>query len=797
MKVTLEWLKKYIDFDYSADELAHHLTMLGLEVDSINQIDYQFDNVIIGQIESIEKHQHKPQLSICHVQVGSQRVSLVCGAPNVIPGMKVPVALTGAKLPHDITISAANIHGYKSQGMICSEAELGLSSQNDVIMELPENAPIGQDLKRYLGSGETVIEIDVTPNRPDCLGVFGIAREIAALIDSKIARPEIHLKESASLKIEDCIQVDIQNPESCPRYTARYIQGVKIGPSPRWLIQKLQAVGIRSINNVVDITNFVMMETGQPLHAFDYDLLQDQKIIVKHATEGEKFVTLDDKEHTLTSERLLICDGKKAIALAGVMGGVNSEISSESRNILLESALFNPTNIRRTSKALDLSTDSSKRFERGVDPEGMVYALNRAAELVCELAGGELAKGYIDSYPVQIPTRKIALSIDRTNHVLGTSLDKATIEKLLNRLEFITTAKDNDRFDVDVPTFRVDIEREIDLIEEISRLYGFDKIDSRIYSQLPLTLQQDPGEKFRQLVRDFIVRLGYNEITTLSLIAEAHAKKFTIYRPVKLKNPISEEMGTLRTSIVPGALQIIKWNKNRKIKSQNLFEVGNIFYFNSKQNDAHREVTKIALLKTGSVRSNNWIESSRETTFFDIKGDALSLLRQLNLNHFKMRAATVEFLDREQSVEILISENIVGYLGALSNKIQTEFDIEDTVYVAEFDLNALYQNYNWEKISQPVSKFPAVIRDIAVVVDQKLTTEKVEDVIWRAAGSYLQKLILFDVYRGKQIAADKKSFAFTLTFQSDQKTLTEQEVESNIQNILHALKTKLNAHLRA
>ncbi|MDZ7358285.1 MAG: phenylalanine--tRNA ligase subunit beta, partial [candidate division KSB1 bacterium] len=395
MKVTVDWLKQYVDFSLPAHEIAQRLTMLGLEVESVQEIDYEFENVVVGKIIDVHPHPHKSNLSICKVDVGRDSLALVCGAPNVVPGLNVPVALVGAKLPGNIIVEAANIHGYDSPGMICSGAELGLSHQSEIIMELDENAEIGQDLKTVLGRGEVVIEINVTPNRPDCLGVIGIAREIAAITRSQLSKPAVALQEAPEIKTADFIHVNILNPESCPRYVARYLEQVKVAPSPWWLVKKLEAVGLRSINNVVDVTNYVMMETGQPLHAFDYDLLEGQQIIVRHARSGEQFVTLDGKIHSLTSNSLLICDGKKPVALAGIMGGLNSEISDSTTRVLLESAYFDPSNIRKTSKLLGISTDSSQRFERGVDPEGQRYAIDRAADLLAQLAGAKIAAGCV------------------------------------------------------------------------------------------------------------------------------------------------------------------------------------------------------------------------------------------------------------------------------------------------------------------------------------------------------------------------------------------------------------------
>jgi phenylalanyl-tRNA synthetase beta chain len=796
LKVTVSWLKKYVDFSYTSDELAHRLTMLGLEVESVKQETYNFSKIVIGKIVNIKKHPLKNQLSVCQVDIGKESLNLVCGAPNVATGLKVPVALPGAILPGDITVETTAIHGFDSPGMICSEAELGLSNQSEIIMELTENADIGKDLQSCLGVGETVIEIDVTPNRPDCLGVIGVAREVAAIAKTQLKKPKIEIYESSSKKIDKVINVTIKNPESCPRYTARYIEGIKVRPSPRWLIQKLEAVGIRTINNIVDITNYVMMETGQPLHAFDYDLLENKEIIVRHALAGEKFTTLDEKEHILTDENLLICDGKKPIALAGVMGGLNSEISENTKNVLLESALFDPPNTRRTAKSLSISTDSSQRFERGVDPEGMVYANNRATQLINELAGGEVYGGVFDCFPSQTKKRTINLTVQNVNNLLGTTLVADEVADIFDKLDF-KSSKVNGTFEVEVPSFRVDIEREVDLIEEVSRIYGFDKVESNNFSNIPLFRIPKKEESFNQLIRDQITRLGYNEIITHSLINQRLAEDFTTNNTIKLSNPISEDLATLRPSILPGALQVLKWNKNRKITDLQLFEIGNIFYLENEDFNSRKESKKIVLLKTGNISKNSWMNQSRAANFYDHKGDVISFLNSLGILKIDTAQAQYKFLDAEETVKLICDQSELGFFGCLSRSTLKKLDFESDIYVAELDFDTLFRKYDWDKKAQQIPKFPNIQRDLAIVVDQTCKWERVEKTIWEVSDNLLTTIELFDLYRGKQIEQDEKSFAFTLTYQSNKRTLTEKEIDSAISKVLENLKSKINANLRA
>ena len=795
MKVTIDWLKQYVNFSQSPDEIAKDLTMLGLEVDCVRQISYDFDNVVVGKISDIKKHDQKDNLSICRVDVGKKTLSLVCGAPNVAVGIKVPVAMVGARLPNDFVVKAATIHGYNSPGMICSEAELGLSHQSEIIMVLDDKAEVGQDLKNVLGRGEVVIEIDVTPNRPDCLGVLGVAREIGVLNKTSLKKPAIKIIEKSSTNIADVIEVVIKNPESCPRYAARFIAGVKIAPSPHWLIKKLEAVGLRTINNIVDVTNYVMLETGQPLHAFDYDLLEDQKIIVRHAKAGEKFTTLDEKEHTLTDTSLLICDGKKPVALAGIMGGLNSEISKKTTNVLLESAYFDPINTRKTSKSLGITTDSSQRFERGVDPDGQIYAVDRATQLIHQLAGGEVARGFIDCYPHPIPKRKIKLRSGRVNHLLGTAIGKEEITDILDRLEFKTKVGKN-VIDVDVPSFRVDIEREVDLIEEVARVYGFDRFDEKTCSTISLIQSENKVEKFNQMLRDISFGMGYNEVLTHSLINLNWAKKFTDYSAIQLRNPISEDLGTLRTSLIPGLLQVAKWNINHYLTDLKLFELGNIFYWLDRDHSSHHEIQKIALVRTGNARAKNWLERERKATFYDLKGDVFSLLNRLKIDNFQSKSKSLNFI-AEQALELTMNGKHFAYIGALSSKILNALDIEDDIFIAELDCEVLFSQYSWDRKFQSIPKFPAVRRDLSILVDQQIPVEEVETVIWQSGGKFLNSVELFDFYRGKQVASGQKSLAFALVFYSLEKTLTEKEIDLDIQGIIHKLKSKLDAQLRA
>ncbi|MEE4312483.1 MAG: phenylalanine--tRNA ligase subunit beta [candidate division KSB1 bacterium] len=795
MKVTVDWLKKYIDFDYDPQELAYHMTMTGLEVDGIENIDYTFEGVVIGEIVKVHRNAKSDRLTICDVNVGNEVLRLVCGAPNVAAGLKVPVAPAGSKMPDGTIIQTATIRGQESPGMICSEKELGVSQRSDIIMEVPDDAETGKDFKEFLSSGETVIEIDLTPNRPDCLGMIGIAREIGALNGSTLQLPVVNVPEYDDKMIEDHVKVIIENPENCPRYSARYMDGVKIGPSPLWLVKKIEAIGIRSINNVVDVTNFVMMETGQPLHAFDYDYIEKGTIVVQNASKGQKFTTLDEKEHSLSDETCMICDAEKAVALAGIMGGLNSEVSEKTSRILLESAYFNPANIRKSSKFMGISTDSSQRFERGVDPNGTIYALDRAAQLIAELAGGKAAKGVVDVYPEEITAGEVTLQIDKVKRVLGDEIGVEKMCDILDSLELKTRLNQN-RIEVTVPTYRPDIKIEEDLIEEIARIYGYNNIKENTSATISLSNTHNEGEKFANAIGDASVELGYYEVLTNTLMKPELTSLFSSHEPVGLLNPLSEDMSVLRTSMIPGLLLVAQHNINRKNKDLKLYESGHVFHWTVRKKEEHCEESKVVYLVTGSTFEKNWLDNSRPVQFHDIKGDMESLLVRLGVDNFSHCEVDLPFLD-DRRLGIEVNRETIGYLGAIHKNVLKKFELEDDVFIAQFDMQTLMNGRKTDKRFTPIPKFPAINRDLSLLLDASVPAADVESVIQESAGEYLRALRLYDLYKGKQISADKKSLTFALVFYAEDRTLTEAEIDQNMKDVIETLKKRLNAQLRA
>ena len=561
MKVSIDWLKQYVPFDLSVEELADRLTMVGLEVEEIHRNSPVFEGIVVGRIIRVENHPNADKLHLCTVDVGDAHLPIVCGAPNVAENQMVPVARVGAVLPGDKRIRKAKLRGVLSEGMICSEDELGISDNHDGILVLDEKAyRVGQPFGGESKMGSATLEVNITPNRPDCLSHIGVAREISVIVGENYTMPDDSVVEGDEAT-EALISVEIKDVEACPRYTARVVQDVQIGSSPAWLRERLESVDIRSINNVVDITNYVLMETGQPLHAFDYDLVQGRKIIVRKARDGESFTTLDDVERKLNGDDLLICDGERGVALAGVMGGQNSEVSDRTKTVLLESAYFHPVSIRKTAKRHGLSTEASHRFERGCDPNNTIYAVNRAAKLLHEIAGGSVAKGIVDAYPQTITPWEVALRPSRVASVLGEGVPRKTMIAILEGLDLKTSGEEP--IHVSIPTFRPDLTREIDLIEEIVRHYGFDCIQPRLTSTISLTPSSDSGQDAHETFKDLLVGMGFMEIYTNTLVSQKHASLISGLEPIPLQNPVSPETAFLRTSLIPSLLDAVQWNIHR------------------------------------------------------------------------------------------------------------------------------------------------------------------------------------------------------------------------------------------
>jgi len=744
MKFTYNWLKQYVDFDWSPTELAEKLTFAGIEVESVVSLGGKIpDQVVIAQILASEKHPNADKLSVCRVNDGTAERQIVCGAKNYKVGDKVPLALPGAVMPGGFAIKVSKLRGIESQGMMCSTEELGLPKGEDGLLILPADAPIGKKFAEYLGPGDTVFDIEVTPNRPDWLSVIGLAREVAALTGNPLRLPEIALTETSA----ELAAVRVEASDLCPRYTARLIRGVKIGPSPAWLKQILEKVGLRSINNVVDITNYVLLESGHPLHAFDYNLLAGHKIIVRRANAGEQFTALDDSRHELREDMLVIADAERAVALAGIMGGKNSEINAATTDVLLESAWFVPANVRKTSKQLGLASDASYRFERGADIDGVIWTSNRAAALFQQLAGGQVCRGLTDALTQPIVKRRVACRYAQVNRLLGIEVPPATVKKIFGGLG-LNVVSDGDAVTVEVPTFRVDLEREADLIEEVCRIHGIEKVPAKMLPSAPIISEFDAQWDARQKVRTTLMALGFDEAVNQTMVGEG---------TLKLQNPLNAEMTVLRQSLMPGLLVNLRTNISRHQFDVKLFEIGRVFAADG------REALHLALVATGRRTTGDW-----------------------------KRTEKVDYLDLKGALEELGVTAEISEIPAAQAK---KSDLRDAVYFTEVDFASL--PLTAEKQYRELPKFPAVVRDVALVLDDAVPHVTVVAEIEKNRNKFLEKVELFDIFRGGSIPTGKKSVAYSLTFRASDRTLNDAEVNEAHERIKRQLQQALGCEIRA
>lgn len=790
MKISFNWLKDYLNLTEDPYQIGEKLSLTGLEVEEIIEKKLDIPNVVVGKVLSSEKHPNADKLSVCRVDVGDEELTVVCGAPNVAAGQTVPVAKVGAVLPIGMKIRKSKIRGVASEGMICSEEELGLAEHSDGIWVLPDSLPVGVPLAQALNfETDYILDISVTPNRPDCLSHIGVAREVGAIIGQKVRKPEIRLQE-VDEPAANHIRIRIDTPEGCPRYAARVIRNIKVGPSPSWLVQRLEAVGMRSINNVVDVTNYVMMETGHPLHAFDYDLIQGKQIIVRESTEGEKFTTLDDKEHTLRAGTVLICDAERPVAIGGIMGGLNSEVSQSTVNILLESAYFKPESIQRSARYLEIHSEASQRFERGADPNGVLYALDRAAQLIAELAGGEVLKGAVDEYVRKIEPKRVPLKTEQINRLLGTRLSAEEMSEILERIDL--KVEDGE---VVVPTFRPDLERVADLAEEVARLYGLDNIPARQSTVINYRIPRNELDRFADELRDILTGMGIQEVITNSMINREVWEKLTGKPIYPILNPISRDMDGMRNSLIPSLAQVIRHNRNRQIKDLRIFEINRTFHPGKSLDEQPEEVLRLAIALTGKRDGDIWYSSHQNVDFYDIKGIAEALFHKISLDNYQLIYYSDSVLVTP-ALQAVTGNEEVGVIGELSHEITSFFEIEDNVYVAEFSVTKLLENRRTDKKYHPIPRFPYIDRDLALVVDQELEAGKLIELIRQKGGKLLSRVEIFDIYRGKQIPADKKSVALRLIFQSPERTLKEEEVNTAMNKILKAVQETFQAKLR-
>lgn len=803
MYASLKWLKELVDFNMTTEELDRTLTMLGIEVEGVIDYKKKYENFYTAKVLTKEKHPDADKLSVCKVECLGEEYNVICGAPNVEAGQRVVFGKLGAVVPSaGFKLEKKKIRGVYSEGMICSQSELETGDDKSGIWELPDDAPLDFPLIEYLDLDDVVFEIGITPDRADCLSHIGIARDLAAYLSKEIKIPDYEIKEEGP-DINNAWAVEILDKEKCPRYAARIIRGAKIGESPEWVKSRLMKLGLRPINCVVDATNYVLMEMGQPLHAFDMDLLEGNKIIVKTAKDKEEFITLDAQKRKLDSDMLMICDERRSIAVGGVMGGENSEINDNTTNILIESAYFNPSSIRKTAKKLGIQSEASYRFERGVDVENIISALDRAATLIAEFTGGKIDKGYIDTYPERIERKRVTMRFNRARKLIGIELSDDEMVNMLNNLKFNTQRRDEGSITVKVPYWRVDVDYEVDLIEEIARMYNYDNIEPKFSTYLNFAGKSLPENlsvpKLREEIRRFFVPKGINEIITYNLTDPKITKIFTD-DPVRIANPLGEELSVLRYSMVPSILKVIQHNIRFGTHNLNLFEIGKTFQKDNNKDsfiEGYIEKEWLVVALTGTKRPNNWSEKADEVDFYDIKGITEELFAYLRFDGFVFEPnQTEQPVFSKNSLNVLDKKDQIGSVGEIKHDLLKKFDIEQKVFIMLIDLNELYKIKRPNPKYSPVAPYPSVLRDLGFVVDKNTNAKDIQDTISNKGGKLLKYVQVFDVYEGNSIENGKKSIAFSLSYSSPKRTLVEKEVDDSIKKIIKAVTNKFNATLR-
>ena len=792
MKFSEQWLREWVNPKVTTQQLATQLTMAGLEVDSVTPVAPPFTGVVVGEVMNIQSHPNADNLSICKVDVGKARpLSIVCGAQNVREGMFVPTACSGAKLPGGLVIKQTEMRGVRSAGMLCSAKELGLAENAEGLMDLSSDSRPGEDLREYLKLDDVAIELGLTPNRGDCLSIAGIAREVAVLNNRKVNIPRISSRRPS---IQDAFNIELKEPEACPRYVGRVINGVNAAVlTPSWMQERLRRSGVRCISAIVDIVNYVMLEIGQPMHAFDLDTLTGG-IRVRFAKSNEGIELLDGQHVTLGKDTLVIADHKKAVALAGIMGGAETAVSDQTVSVFLESAFFTPTRIAGKARQYGLHTDSSHRFERGVDPELPRRAMERATALLLEITGGKAGPVTEVSYKKHLPRRKpIRLRADRLQRLLGIEIPKKEITRILGRLGMLVSNDKTGVWRVTPPSYRFDIAIEVDLIEEIARIYGYERIPTTMpAARLDIGRGNDQSRREYQ-IRQMLVDRGYQESITYSFVDQRLQRLLDPDQDaIQLANPISAEMAVMRTNLWPGLIQAVINNYNRQQKRIRLYEVGVRFVWHAKKVKEQKVVSGIAM---GSLYPEQWGIIQRRIDFFDLKSDIEALLDLAGITGeciFEPGGHAV--LHPGQSAGILYQGHRIGCLGAIHPAVARELGMEEDILAFEVELSALERSKT--AIFHELSKFPAIRRDIAVIVDDTISSRSIRDCVEKSAGGLLKQLQLFDVYTGKGVDSGRKSLALGLTLQEFSRTLNDTEIDALIERVLADLNNKLGATLR-
>lgn len=820
MNISYNWLKEYVDFDLTPEEVSAALTSIGLETDGVEEVQSikgGLEGLVVGEVLTCEPHPNSDHMHITTVDLGEgEPVQIVCGAANVAAGQKVIVATLGTKLydgDQSFTIKKSKLRGVESNGMICAEDEIGVGTSHDGIIVLPQDVVPGTLAKDYYDiKSDYVFEVDITPNRADACSHYGVARDLYAWLVQNGYQTSLHRPETSEFKVDNHdmdIDVVVENTEACPRYAGVAIKNVTVKESPEWLQNKLRLIGVRPVNNIVDITNYILHAYGQPMHCFDADKIKGGKIVVKICQEGTKFVTLDEVERKLSERDLMICNAEEPMCIAGVFGGLDSGTTEATKDVFLESAYFHPTWVRKTARRHGLSTDSSFRFERGIDPNGTIYALKEAAILVKELAGGEIASDIKDNYPAPVADFAVELSYEYVNSLVGKVIPAETIKSIVTSLEMKIVAETAEGLSLSVPAYRVDVQRPCDVVEDILRIYGYNNVEipTSLKSSLNVEGEVDKSVKLQNLVSEQLVGCGFNEILNNSLTAASYYDGLETYKPenlVRVMNPLSNDLNVMRASLLFGGLECIQHNANRKNADIRFFEFGNCYHFNAEKKNpekvlaAYSEELHLGLWLTGKYISNSWAHPDMNSSVYELKAYVLNIFSRLGVNLGAMVFGNLS--DDIYSVAISIHTRggkLVATFGVLSKKLQKAFDIDNEVYYADINWKELMKAIKGKKVTYTeISKFPAVKRDLALLIDKKVQFAEIEKIAYETDKKLLKSVELFDVYEGKNLEAGKKSYAVSFVLQDENATLNDKQIDKLMQKLITNLQNKLDAKLR-
>ena len=818
MKLSYNWLKQYIDLDVNPLELSTILTDIGLEVEGMEKfqsVKGGLEGVVIGEVLTCEHIANTDNLSYTTVKIGDKILPIVCGAPNVAAGQKVLVATVGTVLYNgdkEIKIKKAKIRGEVSEGMICAEDELGLGTSHDGIIVLPDDAPVGKPAKEYINIEEDwVFEIGLTPNRSDAASHIGSARDLVAGLNhlKNTRKYKLHIPSVDDFKVDNHdldIEVIVEDTEACPRYSGVTITGIEVKESPEWLKNRLSAIGLRSINNIVDITNYVLHETGQPLHAFDAEKIRGNKVIVRKLEENTPFVTLDEIERKLHPQDLMICHEEEGMCIAGVFGGAESGVTQTTTSIFLESAYFDPAHIRKTSKRHTLQTDASFRFERGADPNITIYALKRAALLIKELADGKVSSEIKDVYPNPIKDWTLQINLDRINKLIGKKIDKKTTKNILQDLEIKILEENKNEMTLLVPTFKVDVKREVDIAEEILRIYGYNNVDIPEKVNISVNIRKKPDpEKVQNTISDYLVAQGFMEIINNSLTKSEYVEKnkeFDQNNSIKLLNPLSKDLDVLRQTLLFGGLEVINRNQNRKINDLKIFEFGKVYHRKPVADKytglkKYSEEKRLAIFATGRQEVENWNTSNNKTDFYALKGIVESILKRLGIDRKNITLEETADSNFTYNFEYKVNGKKLLHIAETDKKLLKQFDIKQPVFVADFNWDLILSLIPVHNIIyQPVSKFPSVRRDLALIIDKNTTFSQLKEIAHKAERKLLKEVGIFDIYEGDKIPEGKKSYALSFILQDKNKTLTDKIIDKTMKRLLQAFEKEAGAKLR-